>query len=93
MLLIYRRIGIWKKNERSHEVTCRRDTCPGHVASCDMRTNFLSITCCAIKGKEIRYFVTNCRLAQLVGLSRAELLVLESGSSNPEGFPFFFFFF
>ena len=52
----------------------------------------MSITCCAIKGKEIRYFVTNCHVAQLVGLSLAELLVLEFGCSNPEGslssFPF-----
>ena len=47
-----------------------------------LRTNFLSITCCAIKGKEIRWFVTNCHLAQLVGLSYAGLLVLEFGSSN-----------
>ena len=38
----------------------------------------MSITCCAIKGKEIRYFVTNCHLAQLVGLSHEELLVFKS---------------
>ena len=42
-----------------------------------LRTNFLSITCCTIKGKEIRLFVTNRHLARLVGLSHAELLVWE----------------
>ena len=55
-----------------------------------LRTNFLSITCCAIKGKEIRYFVTNCRLAQLVGLLHAELLVLEFESGRFPFSPFFF---
>ena len=49
-----------------------------------LRTNFLSITCCAMKRKEIMQFATNCYLAQLVGLSYAERLVLEFWSSNPE---------
>ena len=44
-----------------------------------LRTNFLSITCCAMKRKEIMQFATNCYLAQLVGLSYAERLVFESG--------------
>ena len=34
-------------------------------------------------------FVTNCHLAQWVGLSFAERLVLEFGSLNPEGSLFF----
>ena len=65
--------------------------CPNRTNGKDSRgrltTNFLSITCCTIKAKKIRYFVTNCCLAQLVGLSHAELLVLgfEFGRSSPEG--------
>ena len=42
-----------------------------------------------MKGKEIMSFVTNCHLAQWVGLSYAEQLVLEFGSLNPEGSLFF----
>ena len=55
-----------------------------------LRTNFLSITCCAMKGKEIMYFGANCHLGQLVGLSHVERLVLEFGSSNRQGSCFFF---
>ena len=33
--------------------------------------------------------VLNCHLGRLVGLSHMELLVMEFGSSNPEGFLFF----
>ena len=52
-----------------------------------LRTNFLSITCCTIKCKEIMYFGTNCHLAQLFGLSCAERLVWEFESGR---FSFFF---
>ena len=57
-----------------------------------LRTNFLSITCCAIKGKEIRYFVMNCHLAQLVGLSHVEVWEFKSGRFSLF-FPLFLSFF
>ena len=52
-----------------------------------LRTNFLSITCCAIKRKENMNFATNCQVARLVGLSYAIRLVLEFESGR-----FFFLF-
>ena len=60
---------------------CLKNRTNGKDSRVRLRTNFLSITCYAIKGK-----------AQFVGLSYAKRLVWEFGSSNPEGSLFFPFF-
>ena len=61
---------------RAQRIMVKPNCTNGKDSRVRLRTNYLSITCCAIKGEGIMSFATNCHLAQLVGLSHAERWIL-----------------